>query len=224
MKKQKETYVQSPQKNILIYILIAIAVVALAVSVVLYYIYRNVNEYSYFWYALMAFAFFVFSIFLVFFVFERKIRFFDRYYLEYYLFIPLKKISYSEIKYISLSDASYYYFTGRGLLNYWEANKVFYRDGEKIKKQRAQIMVHKENFPIEKLSANMTGDDVWRLGYYEKQTYLAGLFENDCLEKLLLHTECKFYVIGGTYSKFKKELDYLFAKYPEFQQRMIVVT
>lgn len=222
MKKQKETYEQCPQKRLYILVL-GIIIILLVASFALYVLYRSKNEYSYFWYSLMGFGLSIFNVFLVFYVIERKIKFFDKYYLEYYLFIPVKKVYYSGIKYISLSDASYFYFSGRGFTNYWEAKKIFYDDGIKIKKQRAQIMIHKENFPIDKLSANMTGDDVWRLGYYEKQTCLAGLFEEDCLEKLLLHTECKFYVIGNTYSRFKKEFDTLFAKHPEFQQRMVVV-
>jgi len=102
-------------------------------------------------------------------------------------------------------------------------DNIIKQNNEKIKKQRAQIMVHKENFPIEKLTSKMTGKDVWMLGYYEKQSYLCGLFENECLEELLIRTDCKFHIIAGVYSRFKKELDTLFVEHPEFQQRMIVV-
>lgn len=223
MEKQSKSYIQRPQKTALICAFAVLSALFLVGAVILYCLYRNEREQDYYWYFLMALMLSVCGVLLLIAVIERRIKFFDGYYTEYYLFIPLRKIRYGDIKYISLSGASYYYFNGSGLLDYWEAYGVFEDDGRKIKKQRVQIMAHKDKFPVEKLTGNMTGNDVWRLGYYEKQSYMAGLFENKCLEELLTRTECKFYVMAGVYSKFKKELDSLFYKHPQLQQRMTVV-
>lgn len=219
---QRKSY-QICARNPLHYISIIIGFISIVASMIFYILYKK-GIVEHIEYSIMILAVFAFCILVFFSTKEFSIRFYDSYYIEYALFIPLKKVKYDEIKYISLSNASYRYYTPHGFNFYWQANKYIFRNGVKIKIPRAQIMVHKVEYPIENVTKDMTSYDIWEIGYEKNLTRLAGLFENQCLENLLMHTKCKLYVIGSVYFRFKNEFDFLFTKHPEFQQRMIVVT
>ena len=222
MAGQRKSY-QTCARNPLHYISTIVGFISIVTSMMFYILYKK-GIVEHIEYSMMILGLFAFCILVFFSTKEFSIRFYNSYYIEYALFIPCKKVKCDEIKYISLSNASYRYYTPHGFNFYWQANKNIFQNGVKIKIPRAQIMVHKAEYPIENVTKDMTSYDIWKIGYEKNLMRLAGLFENQCLENLLMHTKCKFYVVGCTYYRHKKEFDNLFAKHPEFQQRMIVVT
>lgn len=222
MNGKRKSY-QICARNPLHYISVILGMISFIISILLYFLYKR-EMVEHIEYSMMMLAVVAFCVLVFFSTMEYNIKFFDNYYIEFAFFIPIKKVKYDEIEYISLSNASYRYYTSHGFNFYWQANKKVIQNGIKIKIPRAQIMVHKKEYPIKNVTKDMTSYDIWEMEYDKKLTRLAGLFENQCLENLLMHTKCKLYVIGSVYFRFKNEFDFLFTKHPEFQQRMIVVT
>lgn len=145
----------------------------------------------------------------------------DKFIQLWYLSFTFKKIRYSDINSICVSNAAY----NNGFSRYDTIFPMMYKskDREKVLKTVFPfITLHKPDYPIHKLNSGMYSRDLYNLD--DEEIFCLGICWFDSFKELLNHTNCPVYVLEDVYLRFKGMFDMIFMQYNDDNSRFYIIT
>ncbi len=137
-------------------------------------------------------------------------------------FFCYRKLSYTDYKYITISNASYNnVYSTVPSLNIPMQCKIKVGN-KKLKRILPYISLHKSDYPIKAIKSCMDSRELFFLS--PDEIYCLGICLFDSLKELLQHTNCQIYILEDVYLRFKDDLDSTIMGTPESMSNVFVVT
>lgn len=165
----------------------------------------------------------VFAVFLLsmFFVSEEKYACLSSAIGIYFLGIRLKKIKFSDIKSITISNASFNTgYLGAPILSCRKNTET----GEKF--PYPHILIYPENAPFRKYRAGMNSYQIYKLSAsepWENEPYSLGICWFAPFAEIVQKTSCPVYVLQDVYAREKESFDKVFSEKSGLSERLVVV-
>lgn len=151
-----------------------------------------------------------------------KYSYFEKYIKISSTLLPSKKIVYSSVCAVVISNASYNNGYGYGINGNIPMQYRVKRDDGCRNITYPFITLHKPQYPIDKIKKGMSSRDLFVIN--SDKIYCLGICWDDSFNELLKHAECPVYILEDVYLRFKEQFDNAFCAHKENINRFYIVT
>lgn len=136
--------------------------------------------------------------------------------------ISYKRIEYSLISTIVISNASYNNGYGYGINGNIPMQYTVKGNNKHNKITFPFITLHKSQYPVDKIKKGMSSRDLFMLN--SDKIYCLGICWFDSFQELLEYSNCSVYLLEDVYLRFKGQFDVVFSEYNGNLDRFYIIS